>query len=424
MKGVPVRFRILALLTGLSFANYFLRNNISVAQPSIQEAFHFTHTDFGWIFGSFNVAYALFQIPGGVFGDVLGSRRALTLIAVSWGVLTLLTGFVPHIMGTSATGALIAYAVVRFFVGVTNAPVFPLVSGTIGNWFPPGSWAFPNAVTQAGLTLAQAATGPLVTLLIIHLGVHQSFYVLAPLGVIAGAAWWWYGRDRPAQHPDITAEELKLIVAGRDPELDAHAEKGGWKKVLLQRDVLLLAASYFSMNFVFFIFSQWLFTYLVEERGFTLLESGFLYALPFVAGAVLALVGGAVCDRLCKSIGSVLGCRVPAVTGLLLVAVLLLAGAYAPNPYVAVTLLALCFGFTQFTEPQFWAAATYVGGPHTPSATGVMNMGGNIAGFLAPVVGFVLDHFGWLPTFATGSVFAVIAATLWLFIRAEAKEFK
>lgn len=98
--------------------------------------------------------------------------------------------------------------------------------------------------------------------------------------------------------------------------------------------------------------------------------------------------------------------------------------AFAPNPYVAVTLLALCFGFTQFTEPQFWAAATYVGGPHTASATGVMNMDGNVAGFLAPVVGFVLDHFGWLPTFATGSVFAVMAATLWLFIRAEAKEFK
>jgi fucose permease len=134
---------------------------------------------------------------------------------------------------------------------------------------------------------------------------------------------------------------------------------------------------------------------------------------------VLALVGGVTCDALCRRFGSVLGCRLPAVSGLTLVAVLLMAGAYAPNPYVAVTLLALCFGFTQFTEPQFWAAATYIGGPHTPSATGVMNTGGNIAGFLAPVVGFILDRFGWLPTLATGSVFALAAALLWLFVRAE-----
>jgi hypothetical protein len=35
------------------------------------------------------------------------------------------------------------------------------------------------------------------------------------------------------------------------------------------------------------------------------------------------------------------------------------------------------------------------------------------------VVGFVLDRFGWLPTLATGSVFAVLAAVLWLFVRAQ-----
>ena len=65
-------------------------------------------------------------------------------------------------------------------------------------------------------------------------------------------------------------------------------------------------------------------------------------------------------------------------TGLLLVAVLLLAGVYAPNPYVAVALLSLCFGFTQFTEGAFWSASTYVAGPHTSAATGVLNTGGNL----------------------------------------------
>ena len=62
--------------------------------------------------------------------------------------------------------------------------------------------------------------------------------------------------------------------------------------MLLHRDVLLLAASYFCMNYVFYIFAKWLFTYLVKERGFSLLESGFLYVLPFLAGAVLATIGG------------------------------------------------------------------------------------------------------------------------------------
>ena len=33
--------------------------------------------------------------------------------------------------------------------------------------------------------------------------------MLAPFGLLIGAWWYWYGRDRPAQHPAITAEEVR-----------------------------------------------------------------------------------------------------------------------------------------------------------------------------------------------------------------------
>jgi ACS family glucarate transporter-like MFS transporter len=109
----------------------------------------------------------------------------------------------------------------------------------------------------------------------------------------------------------------------------------------------------------------------------------------------------------------------PAITGLVLVAIFLLAGAYSVNPYAAVIVLSLCFGFTQFTEGAFWSATTYAAGPYTSAATGVLNTGGNAAGFLAPLVGLMVDQLGWLATLASGSVFAVIGAALWLFIRVE-----
>jgi ACS family glucarate transporter-like MFS transporter len=422
MPLVPVRYRILGLLFVLSFVNYFLRNNLSVAQPSIMEDFRLTNAEFGWIIGSFNLAYALFNIPGGVFGDVFGPRRALTFVAVSWGVLTALTGFVPSLMAASATGAILSLVIVRFLMGVTNAPMFPVAAGAFANWFPPARWALPNAVLSSGLTLGQAALGPIVTFLIVKYGWRESFYILAPLGLIAGAWWWWYGRDTPAEHAAVTPEELELINTGRPPP-EAHAARGarssGWRKVILDRDVLLLSGAYFCDNVVFYIFSNWLFAYFVQERGFTLLESGFLYALPFVTGAVLASVGGAVCDFLCKRIGPQWGCRLPAIVGLLLVGVLLLAGAKSPDAYVAVALLSLCFGFTQFIEGPFWAASTYIAGPHTASATGVLNTGGNIAGILAPLVGLVIDRLGWSAMLVSGSGFAVLGAVLWLFVRVD-----
>jgi len=220
----------------------------------------------------------------------------------------------------------------------------------------------------------------------------------------------------------VTPDELELINTGRAATDSGSDRQYGWRKVLLQRDVLLIACSYFCSNYVFYMFSNWLFTYLVESRGFSLLESGWLYALPFVAGAIMCALGGLVCDALCRRIGARWGCGIPAMLGLILVGVFLLAGAYATNPYVAVVMLSLCFGFILFIEGPFWAASTYAAGPHTAAATGVMNTGGNIPGLLAPVIGLMIDHLGWLPTLASGSIFALAGATLWLFIGGQSDQ--
>lgn len=422
LRAMPVRFRILAVLIVLSFINYLLRNNISVAMPSIREEFGFSNAEIGWILGSFNLSYTLFQIPGGIFGETIGHRRALAVIAITWGVLTFLTGFAPSLMAASATGAMVSLIAVRFLMGIANAPIFPIMIGTIARWFPVGSWALPNSLTSTGLALGQAAIGPVVTLLIIQFGWRSSFYALASLGVLVGAWWYWYGRDQPSEHYAITPEEVALINHGRDPAATATPRPGSWREVLMRRDVLLLAASYFCSNTVFYMYAQWLFIYLVEERGFSLLESGFLYVLPWAAGAAMAAVGGFICDRLCHRYGGRWGCRLPAMTGLVLVAVFLLAGVHAINPYMAVGLLSLCFGFQQFTEGPFASAATYVGGPHASTAYGVINTGGNAAGFLAPVFGLLVDRAGWLVTLSAGSAFALVAAGLWLLVRVQEDE--
>lgn len=419
LARVPVRFRILGLLFVMSLVNYLLRNNLSIAIPSIRDEYGYSSTELGWILGSFNFTYALFQVPGGVFGDRLGARRAMAIIAVTWSVLTFLTGFAPAVCAASAAGSLVALVAVRLLMGVANAPIFPVMTSAIRIWFPVGGWAFPNAMSSVGLVLGQAALGPVVSALIVAFGWRESFYVLAPLGLLVGAWWYWYARDTPAAHSATTPAELELIARGRDELREEPLRRGDWRRVLARRDVLALAASYFCMNYVFYIFAQWLFTYLIEERGFSLLESGVLYAMPFVVGAALAAAGGLVCDTLCRRHGVRFGCRATGITGLTLVAAFLVAGTQAANPYVAVALLSLCFGCTQFTEGAYWSAVTYAGGAQTATAGGIMNTGGNAAGFLAPAVGAMVDYLGWGPTLASGSAFALAGAGLWLFVRLQ-----
>jgi nitrate/nitrite transporter NarK len=119
----------------------------------------------------------------------------------------------------------------------------------------------------------------------------------------------------------MAPDELAFIDAGRT--VKPPPQPVNWRAALVNRDILILAASYFCLNFVFYIFSQWLFTYLVKSRGLSMLESGWLYVLPFATGAVLTAIGGGVCDSLCRRLGGLRGCRITAMSGLVVVAITL-----------------------------------------------------------------------------------------------------
>ena len=108
------------------------------------------------------------------------------------------------------------------------------------------------------------------------------------------------------------------------------------------------------------------------------------------------------------------------VAGLLVLAVLLPLGAMAQDAAVAVVLLSLCFGCTQATEGAYWSATIAVADRHASGATGMPNTGGHVVGgFGALLVPWMADTAGWIPALATGSVFALVGAVAWLFVRAD-----
>src|SRR5690606_38925104 len=142
-----------------------------------------TEQELGYILAAFTAGYTIFQFPGGVFGVKLGLRRAMTIIMVLWGVLTILTSAVPG-SGAGAAMTVGALLVVRFLVGAAHAPIYPLTGGTVERWFPIGSWALPNGLSSTGLTLGTAATASVLVGMIAGYGWRMSFVMLAPLAFI------------------------------------------------------------------------------------------------------------------------------------------------------------------------------------------------------------------------------------------------
>ena len=105
--------------------------------------------------------------------------------------------------------------------------------------------------------------------------------------------WWaWYGRNSPAEHPAVSAAELAELGPQPPARPDASISRQRVWQLMKNRDVLALTVSYVCMNYVYYLLANWCFLYLVQERHFTVLESGALASAPPLAAAIGAGVGG------------------------------------------------------------------------------------------------------------------------------------
>ena len=419
MRGY--RWVVLGAIVLASFIAYVLRSNVNIVGESMMQDLGMNEYQLGWIFSAFAAGYALFQFPGGMIGDRFGPRRTITVIAVIWTLLTVATAMVPGAETWPIGYTVAALILCRFLVGVTNGPFFPVtIGGTIERWFPASQWGLPNGLSSTGLTLGAAATAPLVVMLMETYGWRNALLFVAPAGLVAALAYWTIVRDDPADHPKMTREELDYIRSERPPADDVDVQSGAWKLALKDKNVLLIALSYFCMNYVFYLFFSWFFFYLVNVREFSASDAGMFTAAQWILGAIGATVGGFGCDMLVKKLGIRRGPRLQCMVALILSAAFLYIGASSDSVMLTVVTLCFSFGFTQLTEAPMWVATMGVAGKHSQVATGVLNTGGNIPGAIGGImVPAIAGWLGWPAAIISGSVFALVGALLWLFIRAD-----
>ena len=416
---IPVRWRFFSVIFILSFLSYMLRQHFPVAGEFMMKELAISELQMGWVYGAFFWGYLVFQIPGGILGKRFGPRLTLLIAGSIWVLACLLFALLPGSFESSVIGAVGLLIAIRVLMGAAHAPIYPVQAASVERWFPVGQWALPNAVSSTGLSLGAAAAAPIFSIVILNYGWRASFLVFVPVGLLFFSIWWWYARDNPREHPAMSETELAKIEANR-AGLTQDAGYSAWRQLLGHRETLLLASAYFTHNFVFYSFATWFFHYLVNVLGFGIIESGMLAAAPWVLGAATATVGGWVCDTLCHRLGPKLGCRIPAMSGLIGTGIFLYIGLHSSSPYIAVALLSLCYAFTQFAEGSFWSAQIHLAGPYTAPACGLMNTGGSISGIIVgPLMPFLALKVGWVAALSTGSIVAFIGAALWLLIRVD-----
>lgn len=415
---IRIRWRIFSMLFGFGFVAYLQQKSITVTAVPMMPQLHLSQFQISLIEWAFVVGYGLFQIPGGIFGQRQGARRTFVIIGVAAFLATIATPLAPYWVGGASLFAVLLLA--QLLLGCSQGAIFPVSAGVFEVWFPPRHWTSVQGLQTMGLSLGAALTPPLIASLMSVMGWQQALLWTSLPALALIAVWAWYGRDTPSEHPSVSGAELAEIGPQNAAPVDSSISARQLLGILANRNVLLLAISYLCMNYSFYLLSNWVFVYLVQERKFSVLESGWLAMTPPLAAALGAGVGGLITGALCLRAGNRWGYRLVPLISMPVAAALLLASVATANPYWAVAGLALCFAAVELNEGAYWGAAMVVGRGDTMAVSGVMNTGGNLGGIIGiPMVGYLSGEHLWSTAFVIGAAFLIASALAWLGIAVD-----
>src|SRR6476659_11333901 len=86
--------RLLPFVFLIYVVNYIDRVNVSFANLRMSTDMGFSDRVYGLGVGVFYLGYVLFEIPGAIIVERWSARKWIARIMISWGMVTILTGFV------------------------------------------------------------------------------------------------------------------------------------------------------------------------------------------------------------------------------------------------------------------------------------------------------------------------------------------
>ena len=411
-----IRYLLIMLIFVVSAVVYIDRSNMSIAGIYLAKDYHISQFQLGWVQSAFLAGYALFQIPAGWVVGKLGPRKTLTLGLLWWSALTVATALVPPDMA----GALWVLIGVRFVLGLGESVAYPASNQFIAAWFPTQERGKANGWVFGGVGLGSGTAPPLIGLIIVAFGWHAAFYFSAVVGLVICGVWYLAARDAPAEHPKVTAAELAHIRAGMPVKMEGAMPPVPWGKIFSSRDVWMVTIAYVAFGYVAFIFHTWFFPYVKNGLGLDMKQSVLLTAIPFIAMTTCCLAGGVVSDWLVKKKGQYIGRSVFGAFTLFLTCGLLLVGGNAHNPYVAIAILACAAGALYFGQATYWAVGADFGGHYSGIVSGLINMGGQIAGTItASATPWFAQEYGWPVAFYVAAGMSFVCAFAWFLVNPD-----
>ena len=182
---MPHSWRVTGLLGLVCFVAYLVRADVAVAQERMVPAIGITMATMGAVTAwGFQLPYALFQVPAGMFGERVGARTALALTLLACSVSSLLTGLLPA--GDAGMGTLIG---TRVLLGTAQAAVFPVAAMAVVAHVPAGERVRATSIYMALSALGAAAAPLLMAPTMEQFGWRAVFLLSGIVGLATAVVW-------------------------------------------------------------------------------------------------------------------------------------------------------------------------------------------------------------------------------------------
>jgi ACS family hexuronate transporter-like MFS transporter len=364
-----VRWFVCALLFAIVALNYTDRQVLSVLKPTLQQAYGWSETGYGWMAVSFQVAYGLGYVAFGRIVDRYGAKVGGTIAVTFWTIAHTAHAFVTSIIG---------FTLVRIPMGLGESGLFPCTLAATAEWFPLRERALAIGIFNAGSNVG-AILAPFIVPIITILWGWQMAFILTGLLTFAWLAVWLIWYRRPREMPSLSAQELAYIESDPQPAQRPVA----WSRLLATRQTWAYMAGRFLIDPVWWTFLFWLPDFFSKRYGVDLKHYGPPLVTIYVMADIGSVLGGWRSSRLIKRGVAVGRARKMAMLACAVCALPVAGAMYASNLWVAVAVIGLaCAAHQGFSANLYalpsdlfprWAAGSIVGlGGFSGAAGGVL----------------------------------------------------
>ena len=382
---------------------YFVRKNLSVVLPVMQQQLGLSKSSLGLILTLHGVVYGLSKFLAGVAADRANARIFMSVALVASAIVNIFFG-----LSTS----LILFGTLWTVNGVFQGMGYPPCARLLTHWFSPKELATKMSFWNASHSLGGGAIVVLCGYLVQHYGTWRvCFFVPAGIAAVMAMLLFLNLRDTPESVglPEIDGTH----VPGGDTGAESAAQFRRFlrRRVFSNKYIWLVSIANFFVYTIRFSFFDWGTTFLKEDKGLQLVGAVWMVAGFEVAGLAGMLLTGYLTDKIFKGRGTPLSLlcmllcgvsiyffwRAPARIVWLNAALLMSAGffVYGPQALVAVVVANLA------TKR---AAATAVG------LTSIFGYASTVVSGWA--MGVLVQHYGWGPAFYCLIGVAIIGAAL------------